>query len=681
VSRALAALASIVALALLAVAFGMRASVEAPADFRFVNGTEPKTLDPGLATGQPEGRVIIALFEGLLRYDERTMEPVPGVAERYSVSPDGLRYEFALRADARWSDGRPVTAHDFAWSWRRLQEPALGSEYAFLLHMVRHAKELNLYGAQASALAGPVREAFEALARANAAGVDEATWQAFVREQGLQDLTAGSDEPELARALAPGATLPDAASIASFAGALARAAHGRARAFEQADRHFGVDEGVFAQGDRTLVVELRAPTPYFPAIAAFYTSYPVPRQIVEAPGHRDDWFLPETIVTNGPFQLESWSVNHRMRLVRSASYWGRGEVALESVDVLPIEQQATALNLYLTGAVDWLPDIFPLALADALRERGDFYAEPSLSIYFYRLRTTRPPFDDVRVRRAINLAIDRRVIVDDVLRLGHVPAYHFVPPGLRGYEPPDSPLRFDPDEARRLLAEAGYPGGRGLDELGILYNTSDEHRKIAEVVADQLRRHLGIRARAYNQEWQSFLATVQAGDFEIARSGWIGDYEDPNTFLDMWVTNGPNNNTGFSDPLYDLCLEAAADIGRFAERALRDGSAIAAHPWKEPERVRARLADVRAAGDAASRGDALARLRMQLLREAEARLLDDGLPLVPVYYRVNAGLLAPHVRGLYARLERDGESAPNLRAIHPLRGVSVERARAKEDGA
>ncbi|MEZ4216368.1 MAG: peptide ABC transporter substrate-binding protein [Myxococcota bacterium] len=669
-SRALVALAAIVALALALVALGLRASVETPADFRFVNGTEPRTLDPGLATGQPEGRVLIALFEGLLRYDERTMEPVPGVAESHSVSADGLRYEFRLRADARWSDGAPVTAHDFAWSWRRLQQPALGSEYAFLLHMVRHAKELNLYGAQADALRGPVREAFADFARAHARGASAAEWQAFARAHGLHELAAGDAEPALARALAPGAALPDAAAVDVVARAIDAQAARRARAFADADAHFGVDEGVFAVDDRTLVVELRAPTPYFPAVAAFYTAYPVPRHVVEAPGNASDWFLPGKIATNGPFRLESWAVHHRIRLVRSDTYWGRDEVALARVDVLPIEHQATALNLYLTGEVDWLPDLFPAALADALRARDDFYAQPGLSVYYYKLRTTAPPLDDVRVRRALNLAIDRRVIVDEVLGLGQVPASHFVPPGMAGYTPPPSALRFDPAEARRLLAESGHPGGEGIDEVGILYNTNEEHRKIAEVVADQLRRHLGIRARAYNQEWQSFLATLRAGDFEIARSGWIGDYEDPNTFLDMWVTDGPNNNTGWSDPLYDLCIASAADVGAFVARP----DALA-HAWKEPGAMRAALEAARApARDPAARVRALEALRMQLLREAEARLLDDGLPIVPLYFRVNAGLLAPRVQGLYTELERDGARSPNLRDIHPLRGIRIAAA-------
>ena len=229
--------------------------------------------------------------------------------------------------------------------------------------------------------------------------------------------------------------------------------------------------------------------------------------------------------------------------------------------MLPTENATTALNLYLAGDVDWLPAPgYPADLVDALRERPDFYAGPGLVLYFYRFNCSRPPFDDPRVREAFALAVDREEIVRDVLRLGQLPAYHVVPPGLPDYEPPPSAIRFDPARARALLAEAGHPGRAARSRpLGILYNTADVHRQIAEVVADQLRRNLGVEVRAYNQEWQAYQASVRAGDYDLARAAWIGDYLDPNTFLDLFVSGGGNNQTGWGDPRYDAWIRAAAD--------------------------------------------------------------------------------------------------------------------------
>jgi oligopeptide transport system substrate-binding protein len=386
-------------------------------------------------------------------------------------------------------------------------------------------------------------------------------------------------------------------------------------------------------------------------------------------GSERDWFLPGKLVGTGPFVLESWRVNDRIRLRRSPTYWGQEEVALESVDVLATEQPTTALNLYLSGDVDWLPSLYPVDLVDVLQDRPDFYSGPGMIVYYYRLNVRRPPLDDPRVRRAIGLAIDRREITNEVLGLGQIPAVTLVPPGMPGYETPASGLGFDPELARALLAEAGYPGGRGLRELGLIYNTHDMHKKIAEVIADQLRRTLGIRVQAYNQEWQSYLASLRAGEYDIARAGWIGDYLDPNTFLDIWLTGGGNNQTGWGDPAYDALIAAAADVARASRSA---APLLAAAP--EPERLRARLDALGAAQGASARTAALARVRMELLHQAESILVGRGFPVIPIYFYVVSGLLQPHVEGFYSELELpDGSRAANLQDLHPLRDLSVRR--------
>ena len=205
----------------------------------------------------------------------------------------------------------------------------------------------------------------------------------------------------------------------------------------------------------------------------------------------------------------------------------------------------------------------PQDLAPDLRQRPDFFTGPAFITYYYRINCTRKPFDDVRVRKALNLAIDREQITRDVMRLGQLPARYLVPPGIRGYKPPESGISYDVEQARKLLAEAGFPEGRGFPKFGILYNTLESHKKVAEVVADQLRRNLHVEVAAYNQEWQSYQQSTRSLDYDLARAGWIGDYEDPNTFLDLWLTNGGNNQTGWGSVVYDRLLAAAGDVEQF----------------------------------------------------------------------------------------------------------------------
>jgi oligopeptide transport system substrate-binding protein len=552
-----------------------------------------------------------------------------------------------------------VTAPDFAFSWRRLLTPAHGAEYAYLLYGVRHAEALHLSRARASLLRGETLAAFDALADAHPADFPPAAWRSFLAAHDVAASLAQAGD-EASRAAAAREAGPAPGERGAFRDGLRAAAAAHDALAVEAEARFGVDAGAFAADERTFVVELIAPVPYFLELTAFYPTFPVPRHLVEA--RPDDWFLPGRIIGNGAFVLEAWRVGDRIRLRRSPTWWGRERVALASVDALPVENAITALNLYLTGALDWLPRT-PGELGEELRERPDHYGGAALSVYYYRVNATRPPLDDPRVRMALALAIDRDTLVRDVLRLGQLPALHLVPPGMPGYERPASALGFDPPRARRLLAEAGFPGGRGLRELGILFNTLEDHRKIAELVADQLERNLGIRVTAYNQEWQSYLAAMQAGDYDLARAGWIGDYVDPNTFLDLWVTNGGNNQTGWGDPLYDRCIRAAADVEAFARAPELSGLA-------EPERARALLLALRgASGDA--RLAAAARLRLQLLREAEAILVQRAVPVIPLYFYVTSGLVSPRVAGFHARL---ADGRPNLQDLHPLRALSVAEA-------
>nr|MBA3483826.1 peptide ABC transporter substrate-binding protein [Pirellulales bacterium] len=290
------------------------------------------------------------------------------------------------------------------------------------------------------------------------------------------------------------------------------------------------------------------------------------------------------------------------------------------VDFLAVESTFTALNLYLTGKVDWINDIPPPALKEILKEtppRDDVNPQPYLNTYFYLLNTTHPPFDDVRVRRALSLATDR----DEITRLlagGELPAYSFVPPVLPDYDPPQC-QQPNVEEARRLLAEAGYPGGRGFPAFEISYNTHETHQMIAQVIRKQWQRNLGIHVRTRNQEFATLLSNQRSLNYDISRLAWIGDYPDPNTYLDMFITGGDNNRTGFSSPEYDRLIVDAA---------------------KEPDATK----------------------RLAMLHDAE-RILMDELPILPLYFYVSKNMVKPYVRGFYN----------NFQDSHPVSAIWIDR--------
>ncbi|MDF1702835.1 MAG: ABC transporter substrate-binding protein, partial [Planctomycetota bacterium] len=262
------------------------------------------------------------------------------------------------------------------------------------------------------------------------------------------------------------------------------------------------------------------------------------------------------------------------------------------------------------------------------------------------------------VRKAVAMALDRQTIVDYITKKGETPAFRLTPPGLTPYEPPESGITHDPDAARKLLAEAGYPDGKGIKKLTLLYNTNEAHKTVAEEVAAQLKRELGLDIEAKNQEWQMYQASTLALEYDVARAGWIGDYLDPNTFLDMWITNGGNNQTGWSSALYDSLIGYAADADSFVPDADKLIPRL-----KEQEALRSMVAAVQGATDPEAKAAAGAALRLQLLREAEAILFQDEFPVMPIYFYVVSSLVKPYVQGWYQ----------NPQDIHPLRGISIDK--------
>ncbi|MEM6675749.1 MAG: peptide ABC transporter substrate-binding protein [Planctomycetota bacterium] len=518
---------------LAAAIFATRGARLAPADFVFNNGTEVQTLDPATVTGVPEGRAIRMLFEGLVVSHPETLEPLPGMAERWEVSEDGLRYTFHLRQNARWSNGDPIKAADFLWSYERFLDPRTAAEYAYMLWYVVGA-------------------------------------EAFTTE--VED--------------------------------------GRPKnAFDSV--------GIEALDEYTLRFTLNAPTPFFLELMAFYPMFPVCRRNIEEAQERfpdswrHEWLRPENIVCNGPYLVDFRRVNDRIRFRKNPLYWDADNVAFQTVDALAVESYTTSLNLYLTGEAHWI-DIPPANVIQELVPREDFNPVPYLGTYFYRVNVTKPPLDDKRVRRALALTIPRIDICENVTKAGQVPAYALVPPGLAGYTNAEMARAESYDanvaEAKRLIAEAGYgPGGKTFPTIEVHYNTSETHQQIAIVIADAWSKYLGINAKLLNQEWKVYLDTQSSLGYDVSRSAWIGDYADPNNFVDLFVTGGENNKTGWGDPRYDdLVRRAAAELDPAA--------------------------------------------RMAILTEAEALLMEE-LPVLPIYNYVTQTTYSPRLGGYYPNVK------------------------------
>ena len=620
-----------------------------PADFSLQSGTDAKTLDPARATGNIEGRLLDALFEGLLRtlpegpIDPETgvqpQTPQPAMAESYDVSEDGRTYTFHIRRDARWSNGDPVTSHDFRWSWLRLLHPESASEYAFHLHQLPYAEAYNL-----AQVAVGDRVEVELWNRPGDSDSEQGDLQPFPRGDlvhGVLRRIVKPDEPQPAAGLAEEdqqrlkaewmerwvyevETRPEAADGEidwEATGELRRFTQGfqTSQAAEDIERVHHVLVAFDRLGaletpdDQTFIVNLKNPVPYFPHVVAFYSLYPVHRGCVEEHGS-PQWTKPGAIVSNGPYVLQLRRLRDRLRVVKNDQYWNAEATGFEVVDFLSVESETTAMNMYETDQIQWVTAP-PAALLEELRSREDFIRAPQLSVYFYRLNTTRPPMDDVRVRRAIAMAIDRTEIVEEVTKGGQLPSFSAVPPGLAGYKNA-SGLTYDVEEARRLLSEAGYPNGRGMPKVTILYNTSEGHRAIAEVIQQQLRNNLNIAVGLQNMEWGSYLDKVFQVDYQMARAGWIADYPDPNTFLDMWVTDGPQNSTGWSNAEYDDLIRRAS-----------------------------------AEGDPAA--------RMELLQQAEQIWVEE-MPVIPIYSYTSLNMVKPNVVGF-------APSAQDKHALHLMR--------------
>lgn len=315
--------------------------------------------------------------------------------------------------------------------------------------------------------------------------------------------------------------------------------------------------GVKALGDYVLQVTLTEPIPYFLQLLDHYSTYPVHRATIEKFGTADQrgtrWTFEGNIVGNGAFQLKEWKINRRITVERNPHYWNAENVRLNQVVFHPTENITTEERMFRAGQLHYSGIPSDKIQAYSQSDDPSLRIQPYLGVYFYRLNVDKPQLSDKRVRRALGMTINRDQLVSQITKGGQIPAYAITPPGTMGYYP-ESDLAFDPEGAKKLLAEAGYPNGEGFPTTEILYNTSEGHRKIAVALQQMWKKHLNIDVVLLNQEWKVYLDTVSNHHYEIARAGWIGDYVDPNNFLDMFLCNGGNNRTRWCNPEYDQII-------------------------------------------------------------------------------------------------------------------------------
>jgi oligopeptide transport system substrate-binding protein len=499
--------------------------------FRRGNGAEPETLDPHRATSVTSSNITRDLFEGLTE-----MAPdgslLPGAASGWTISEDGLTYTFTLRPEARWSNGEPVTATDWVYSFRRAVDPATLSDYSAILYPI-----------------------------------------------------AG------ARAIVAGEAAPETLAVTA------------------------VDE-------YTLEIRLAAPTPYFLGLLTHSMAYPVYRPALEQHGERHA--RAGTLVSNGAYRLADWTVQSHIRAERNPHYWNNANTTIDEVWYYPIDNQDAELRRYRAGELD-LTEKLPNRQIDWVRRNlaDELEIAPYFATYFLGLNVTRPPFaDNPQLRLALSMAIDRQVLTERITGAGEIPAYGFVPP-LPGYpgQPPDWAAWTQAEreaEARRLYEAAGYSPQRPLT-VELMYNTDENHRRNMGAIAAMWKDVLGVETRLSNQEWKVFLQTRrEKRQTQAFRAGWIGDYLDPFTFIELMHSQFGVNDSGYSNPEYDaLADQAAAEV--------------------DPER------------------------RRQLLEQAEQILLADQ-PVIPLYFYVTARLVKPWVGGYQPNL-MDQHYTKNLQIL------------------
>ncbi|MCW8194141.1 peptide ABC transporter substrate-binding protein [Proteobacteria bacterium 005FR1] len=485
------------------------------------NGAEADSLDPQISESTNASNIQRDLFESLVS-EAPDGRLIPGVAKNWDISEDRRQYTFHLRENAKWSNGDPVTAHDFVFSWRRLVDPATGSRYSMMIAPVTNAEAV----------------------------------------------IAGEMPPE---------------SLA-----------------------------VAALDDHTFQVNLDAPTPYFLSMLTHSSVYPVHPPSVQKFGR--DFTRPGNLISNGAYVLDEWRVQSHIKLVRNPQYWDNENTTIDEAYYYVTEDMNAEVLRYRAGGLDMTQENLPVSMLDWIRENlpEELVISPWLGIYYYGFNMTQPPFkDNPKLRKALSMSIDREIITDKVLDNGVIPAYGFVPPGVldyEGYEYPWKDMSREERlaEARRLYREAGYSEENPL-RVELRYNTEQNHKKIALAIAAMWKQNLGVLTEIINQEWKVFLnVRAEKRITQAFRIGWIGDYNDAYTFLELGLSNNGQNDTGYADPSYDKLLKDSFNTGSVEERAA-------------------------------------------MLRQAEEQFL-GSYGVAPIYYYVTSRLIKPYVGGYQSNI-------------------------------
>jgi len=483
-------------------------------------GTEPPTLDPALATDTTSVDVIENLFLGLTDYDDETSKTIPELATSWECSEDGLVWAFHMRKDVKWSDGTPVTAHDIEYGVKRTCDPATASDYAYVLYIIKGAKEVNT---------GEVKD------------LD------YV--------------------------------------------------------------GVKAIDDYTIQFALNNPAGYFPGIAGMWVARPVPKWTIEKYG--DKWTEPENIVTNGPYLLKKWAHEDEIIMEKNPDYCEAGKVQIERVHYVMVVEASTAMAMYEEGELDSL-ETAPLEDMDRIKAdpvlSKELFIAPRLCTYYYGFNNTKPPFDNALVRKAFSAAINRQALIDFILKGEQTPATTFTRPPIFGSVLPEEGIGigYDPEAAKKYLAEAGYPEGKGLPEITLMFNTSEAHRNIAQTIQQMWKETLGVEVNLANQEWKVYLKTVTEDAPQIYRLGWCADYPDANNWVyENFHSTGGDNSIKWHNPEFDRVTEEAA---------------------REPDPIK----------------------RLELYKRAEQILCEEEAAIAPIYFYTFVRMVKPYLKRTHA---------------------------------
>lgn len=496
------------------------------------NSAEPEDLDPHITSGISEYNILSALYEGLVDFHPETLEIIPGAAESWEILNEGKKYIFYLRKNAKWSNGDPVTAHDFVFSFKRILSPKLGAPYAYTFYPIKGAK-------------------------------------AYHRGE-----------------------LTDFSQVA-----------------------------LKANSDYELQIELNHSLPYLLSLLPHMAWYPLHKKSILQFGAIDErgtsWTRAGNLVSNGPFKLAQWEISKKIVLEKNPYYWDKDIIRLNAIHFYPIDNLNAEERAFRTGQLH-ITDSIPLTKIDRYKGSKVLSLNPYFSTYTYIFNTKKAPFDDVRVRKAFSLAIDREAIVKKITKKEESPAHSFTPPRKNGYVP-TTELEENIQKAKKLLAQAGYPEGKDLPAFKLVYNTSDAHRSIAEALQHMWSKNLNAKVELINQEWKVYLKSRLNNDFHLIRFGWVGDYLDPNAFLSVFHSASENNFSGWSSQEFDQLLDLSS-----------------------------RTLEVQK--------------RFHYLNQAEHILIDE-LPIVPIYYYNTAYLVHPSVKGWF----------PNLLNYHNYKYVYLEK--------